>query len=206
MEISFRNTSPKLFAHYIEKEIQEAILLKDAHKYMDSLEALSCFGLGFRNMKVHNDVTDVARYVPKENLLVILDKEEKEKVDQQLFDKGIREDSNEEIFYKSITSCAHFYSRGILGKKEGIVPKIEVEGWTSGRNEKFDSSWFSGLRMMNMTLYGWGPGWKGAIDDSFDYCFKRWLEVPKKEIIKSLTLEEVMERVKPKNDYVKFKI
>lgn len=188
----------KVSVHYIEQKVQDAIASKNLDRLVSSLELLAVYGLGYTRTKYCCDITNVAKYIPRENFLRILDFKEFENADKQLFNDGIKEISSGEVFYKLGTTCAHFIT-GVLRKKEGFIPKVEFQGWINEKSTDLSSLWDSSLRVTDLSFYGWGKEMKGEGDDSYDGCIKPKLKVPKNEIIKKLTLQEVMKKMRSRS-------
>lgn len=186
--------SSKPSVESVEEKIQENIRSRDYYGIADSLEELLVLGR-YDALKTCFEYSVVARYNQKKNTLTILDNEEMTDIDKEIFVEGLNRSSNETIFYDKGEICAHYF-KGILRKREGVIPRIKFEAWTE--KQEVSNPILTGLE-----FYAWGPGWKGDKIDFCDCCIRKNLKVPKNEPLKFSTLQEVVERV---NSYQNFGI
>jgi len=174
-----------------EEQMLDSIISKDLDTVLTFLDILIMKRLGYRSETYCWELSNVAVYnADKKEIRETI---EKKKIDSvELFNEGLREISSGKSYYKLGSTCKHYYDKGIFYKKEGLIQKIDFEGWTTVRSLNLDHMKGPGLKITGADFYVWGSRWgdRKTVPNP-NSCFVDKIGVPKKKPIKKLSLSEL---------------
>jgi len=174
----------------IEKEIQDAIKSSNLDRVLDSIDMLGIVGLKYRDVRYCIETVNVAKYDSEKNeLRTFLSDIE---VNEQLFQRGLKEISSTETFYKYGVTCARYSKKRY---REGLISKVSFEGWTDEESVELDKLLSLNL-VTDVDFYVWGQEWGEEGDTPYEKCFEKRLKIPKEKVIIKVSLSKVLERVK----------
>jgi hypothetical protein len=195
----------------VERIIQDSINSRSINEITRKFEILGLGYLQYEAGVARYHVSNVASYDAKKDTLLVLDAKGMETANKQMvqdglksihadqiiqdIDRGFKDVESLQYFYKMSTKCTHFFSRDrILRKKGGFIASIDFECWSRDETEDWKSVLNSSAKMTEYRFYGWGPVWKGEVTK--EICPFKCLRIPKKEVIKSLSLQEIGNRIR----------
>jgi len=197
-------------ANTIDKIIQDSITSRSVSEVTKKFEILGIGYLKYESGIARYHVSNVARYDAKKDTLLVLDAKSMEAANKQMIqeglksihasqiiqdiDRGFKNIASLQYFYKMATKCIHFFSRDrLLRKKDGFIASFDFECWSKDESENWESILNSNAKMTEYRFYGWGSVWEGKASN--DQCLAKCLKIPKNQVIKSLSLQEIENKI-----------
>jgi hypothetical protein len=207
-------------AETIEQRIQNSIGSGILDRAIRSVENLGK-NLGYSKNDTHYCVENIFKYDADKDEQIILNAKGMKAADKQMIQKSLKLIDMDQsfiqgvgmvfgrgmiplritpstYFYKMATFCDYFFSRDkLFRKKDGFIASVDLEGWSKDPSEDLKSIQGSNIKCLKVTeckFYECRPLLKGKDND--DSCLVKYLGVPKNQVIKSLSDQDIKNRVR----------